>query len=1055
MSSERYIELHCRSAFSFLRGASTPEQLAKRAAALQMPAVALCDRDGVYGAPQFFSHAREAGVRPIVGAELTMEDASVLPVLVQSRAGYENLCQLLTSAHLRNEKGKCNVRWNELPEFAAGLIALAAPTLPTTVEAVERLGNIFGRDNVFIEIQRHRIRGEERANKARVELARQLRLPLLATNGVLYAGELERPILDMFTCIRNHTHLDAAGTLLERNAERHLKSAEQMCELFRDLPEAVDNTVRLADRLEFTLENLGYEFPSFPIPSEHSMDSFLRERAFAGAMNRYGKIEPKIQEQIERELALIKKLNVAGYFLIVWDIVEFCRKNDIMAQGRGSAANSTVCFCLGITAVDPLKFHTLFERFLTEGRKSSWPDIDIDLPSGDRRERVIQEIYQRYGQRGAAMTANVITYRGRSAAREVGKALNLSSDVLNRFSNLYANGDFPHTLDLPAQMEKSGLPKTHPRAAAFVSLCKSIQGLPRHLGQHSGGMIICQGKLDRVVPLEKASMPNRVVAQWDKDDCEDLGIIKVDFLGLGMMAVLQDTVKLTHELGRPVDLAQLPENDAKSFEMMQQADTIGLFQIESRAQMATLPRMKPKNFYDVVIEVAIIRPGPIQGHLMHPYLERRGMVERGVDSKTLPCYHADLRPVLDRTLGIPLFQEQMLELAMVMADFSGAEAEELRRALSFHRSQERMQRVEKKLRDAMRRKGHSEKLIDEIAATISSFALYGFPESHAISFAHLAYASAYLKTHHGPEFYASLLNNQPMGFYSPATLVKDGQRHGLKFLPVCVMQSKLDSTIERAAEVRGTDADYPVRLGLRIVKTLSNTGAKRLIEERKKEPFTSLLDFKRRTRLNKDELRTLAEIGALNCLATHRREALWEVEKPLRQDDLFEEISAAGTDSVREVQSGTPQRGVPTDSPLLPMSYPERIQADFAGMQLTTGAHPMALLRPRLTGICRAADLPKAKHGSTVRIAGNVICRQRPGTAKGFFFVSLEDETGISNAIVTPPMFEANRLVITEEPFLLIEGRLQHIDGVIHIKAQRIERLKYDSSVATKSYDFH
>jgi error-prone DNA polymerase len=1028
-----YVELHCRSAFSFLRGASTPKQFAERAAQLQMPAVALCDRDGVYGAPQFFGHARELGVRPIVGAELTMDEKTILPVLVQSRAGYENLCQMLTRAHLRNEKGKCSVHWDELPEFANGLVALVPSDAPAAPHRVEALYNIFRRDNLFVEIQRHRIRGEERANKARIDLARHFRLPLLATNGVLYASEVERPILDVFTCIRNHTHLDAAGTLLEQNAERYLKSPAQMCELFRDLPEATENTVRLAERLDFTLENLGYEFPTFPVPSGHDMDSLLREQAFAGAIKRYGKIEPKIRAQLERELALIEKLKVAGYFLIVWDIVEFCRENDIMAQGRGSAANSTVCFCLGITAVDPLKFHTLFERFLTEGRKTSWPDIDIDLPSGDRRERVIQELYQRYGKHGAAMTANVITYRGRSAAREVGKALNLSSDVLNRFSNLYANGDFPHTLDLPAQMEKSGLPKTHPRAEAFVRLCNSIKGLPRHLGQHSGGMIICQGKLDRVMPLENASMPNRVVAQWDKDDCEDLGIIKVDFLGLGMMSVLQDTVKLTHDLGRPVDLAKLPANDPKSFEMMQQADTIGLFQIESRAQMATLPRMKPTKFYDLVIEVAIVRPGPIQGNLMHPYLKRRGEVERGADPKQMPCYHHDLRPVLERTYGVPLFQEQMLQMAMVMAGFTGTEAEELRRALSFHRSEERMNRVVKKLRDAMQRKGHSEELIDEIANTVSSFALYGFPESHAISFAHLAYASAYLKAHRAPEFFASLLNNQPMGFYSSATLIKDGQRHGVKFLPVCAAQSDWDCTIG--------PGDHPIRLGLRVVKSLSNTGAKRLLEERRLKPFTSLIDFKRRVRLNKDELRTLAEIGALNCFAAHRRDALWEVEKPLRQNDLFE--TASLTTDRRE------------RSPLVPMTYPERIQADFTGMQLSTGAHPMALLRPRLTGISRATDLPTAKHGSTVRIAGNVICRQRPGTAKGFVFVSLEDETGISNAIVTPPIFEAHRLVITEEPFLLIEGRLQHIDGVIHVKAQRIERLPYDASVASRSYDFH
>jgi error-prone DNA polymerase len=1049
-----YIELHSHSAFSFLRGASTPEQLAERAAHLQMPAMALCDRDGVYGAPWFFTEARKLGIRPIVGAELTMEDNSVLPVLVKSRPGYKNLCQLLTSAHLRSEKGKCNVRWEEVRGFAEGLVALTGDANGPLVKALNprrqqsdregesmaRLVNIFGRDSVFVEIQRHRIRGEERLNKAIIEVARRFHLPLLATNGVLYSTEVECPVLDVFTCIQNHTHLDAAGTLLEQNNERYLKNAAQMHELFRDVPEAIENTVHLAEQLDFTLENLGYEFPVFPVPDGHSMDSFLRERAFAGAIKRYGNVPTKVRGQLETELALIQKLKVPGYFLIVWDIMEFCRQNDIMAQGRGSAANSTVCFCLGITAVDPLRFETLFERFLTEGRKNHWPDIDIDLPSGDRREKVLQEIYRRYGKHGAAMTANVITYRGRSAAREVGKALNLSSDVLNRFSNLYANGDFPHTLDLSAQMEKSGLPKTHPRAEAFVRLCNPIHGLPRHLGQHSGGMIICQGKLNQIVPLENASMPNRVVAQWNKDDCEDLGIIKVDFLGLGMMSVLQDSVKLTHDLGRPVDLAQLPENDPKSFAMMQEADTVGLFQIESRAQMATLPRMKPTRFYDLVIEVAIVRPGPIQGDLMHPYLRRRKEVEQGADPKKMPCYHEDLRPVLERTLGVPLFQEQMLKMAMVMADFTGAEAEELRSALSFHRSEKKMNGVKIKLRQALQRKGLSDALIEDIIKTVSSFALYGFPESHAISFAHLAYASAYLKAHRAPEFYASLLNNQPMGFYSSATLIKDAQRHGVKFLPVCVMQSDWDCSIESSTE--------PVRLGLRIVKTLSHTSAKRLLAERAKTPFTSLHDFKHRARLNKDELRTLAEIGALNCFATHRRNALWEIEKPLRQDDLFEEIKSKTTAVID-------RREKELSSPLAPMTYSERIQADFAGMQLTTGVHPMALLRSKLTGILRAADLATAKHGSNVRIAGNVICRQRPGTAKGFVFVSLEDETGISNAVVTPPMFEANRLVITEEPFLLIEGRLQQIDGVIHVKAQRIERLEYNPSVASRSYDFH
>jgi error-prone DNA polymerase len=1029
-----YVELHARSAFSFLRGASLPERLAERAAELGMPALAVCDRNGVYGAPRLHGRAREQGVRPIVGADLAMEDQTVLPVLARTRTGYQNICRLLTRCHLRAEKGKAAVRWDELPEFAGGLAALTGAEDGPLVQSIlgrrnpmaviARLSDIFGAENLYIETQRHRIRGEERIVRAQSELAAQSNLPLLATNGALYAAESERVLLDVFTCIRHHTNLDAAGPLLSRNAECYLKNTRQMRELFRDCPAAVENTARLAERLEFTLENLGYEFPQYDTPPGHDMDSFLREQSFAGARKRYGGTAPeKVRAQMEKELALIKKLKVAGYFLVVWDMVEFCRAQNIMAQGRGSAANSTVCFCLGLTSVDPLKFNTLFERFLTEGRTQSWPDIDIDLPSGARRERVIQETYRRYGQNGAAMTANVITYRGRSAAREVGKALNLSPDILDRFSRLFANGDFPHTLDLPQQMDQAGLPARHPRAAVFARLCEAMRGLPRHLGQHSGGMIVSRGKLDSVMPLERASMPNRVVAQWDKDDCEDLGIIKVDFLGLGMMSVLQDAVELARGRGRPLELAQLPPDDPKVYEAIQQADTIGLFQIESRAQMATLPRMKPACFYDICIEVAIIRPGPIVGHLMHPYLARRAGRE------PVTYFHEDLKPVLERTLGVPLFQEQMLQIAMMMADFSGAEAEELRRALSYHRSQERMDRVKTKLRAALERKGHSAAVIEQIITTVSSFALYGFPESHAISFAHLAYASACYKTHRAPEFFASLLNNQPMGFYSSATLIKDAQRHGVKFLPACVANSEWDCTV---------NSGDSIRLGLRVVKTLSKAHALQIVEERRRAPFASLADFKNRARLNKDELRVLAKIGALNGFASHRRQALWEAESRMPLDDLLAKIDEG-----------------PVPSPLPPMNYAERIQADFSGMGLTTGKHPMALLRPRLRDVCPAAQLASIENGRRVRVAGNVICRQRPGTAKGFVFISLEDETGISNVIVAPPVFEACRLRITEERFLLIEGPLQHADGVTHVKADKIERLPSGPFQGSESYDFH
>src|SRR5438552_14757436 len=921
-----YIELHAWSAFSFLRGGSFPEQLAAVAAELEMPAMALMDRIGVYGVQRFSVAAREHNVRPIIGCELSMEDGSVLPVLVENRTGYKNLCELLTQSHLRSEKGTCAVRWSQLPQFAEGLVALfglgstgcqpvvcgsfpqtsfhpwrantqsvrqaagrdrLAACAPQNAEHRTRfLIDTFGRENVFVEIQRHFIRGEERINRELIDLARLNRLPLLATNGVQYAKPYGREVLDVFTCIREHTHLDAAGKLLSQNAERHLKSDREMREIFADLPEAIENTSRLAEGLTFSLENLGYEFPEYPVPAGHTMDSFLRTIVWFGAQQRYAAISAKVKHQLEEELALITKLGFVGYFLIVWDIVNFCREHNIMVQGRGSAANSAVCYCLGITPVDPVSNHLVFERFLNESRKG-WPDIDLDLPSGDRRESVIQEIYRRYGKHGAAMTANVITYRGRSAAREIGKALNFSASILDRFSHLFANGDFPHTLDLQSQIEQAGLPKEHARMPAFVRLYQAIYGLPRHLGQHSGGMIICQNKLSSFVPLENASMPGRVVAQWDKDDCEDLGIVKVDLLGLGMMSVMQDALELCRERGRPLDLAHIPKDDEKTFEIMQRADTIGIFQIESRAQMATLPRMKPKCFYDVVIEVAIIRPGPIQGDMVHPYLARRA-------GREPPTYFDPrLEPVLKRTLGVPLFQEQMLKIAMVMADFSGDEAEELRRALSFHRSEERMNKVSVKLRAAMERKGITSEKIDKIVQSISSFALYGFPESHAISFAILAYGSAYLKVHRAPEFYASLLNNQPMGFYTPATIVKDARRHGVKIQPVCVQRS-----IWRCAVV----SDDTFRLGFCVVNGLRQEHAEELVRQRLAtasvaaatgqdrsaegrihggEQFDSLEDFKRRVPLSKEELRTLAELGALNCFAEHRRAAMWKVEETL------------------------------------------------------------------------------------------------------------------------------------------------------------------------------
>ena len=1028
-----YVELHARSAFSFLRGSSSPEHLAFTAADQHLPALALCDRDGVFGAPRFYAAARECGIRPIVGSELTIEDGSVLPVLVQSRNGYQNLCRLLSRARLRSPKNESSIGWSELSEFKEGLIcltgdeegplhqALRAGDFSRADQCLASLKKIFGVNHLFVEIQRHALRSDQWLNQRFCQLAERHCLKLLVTNGVLYGTPDRRTALDVFTCARNHTHVDAAGRLLEPNTERHLKPALSISDLFPELPQAVANTVAVSNEIEFTLENLGYQFPKFPVPPDETMDTFLAKVVWEGARQRYDKISARVRSQIEHELALIRKLEFSGYFLIVWDLVRFCQQSNIMVQGRGSAANSAVCYSLGITAVDPVGGNLLFERFLSEGRKG-WPDIDLDLPSGDRREQVIQEVYRRYGRLGAAMTANVITFRGRSAMRETGKALNLPEDVMDRFSRLYANGDFPQTLETSEQLRQAGLPADHPRVQAFLEAYHAIQGLPRHLGQHSGGMVICEGQLDSIVPLENATMPGRTVIQWDKDDCEDLGIVKVDLLGLGMMAALQDAIEICARRGHPVDLAKLPKDDPTTYDMLCRADTIGVFQVESRAQMATLPRMKPRDFYDLVIEVAIIRPGPIQGHLMHPYLARREGVEE------ITYLDSRLIPVLERTLGIPLFQEQMLKIAMVMANFSGDEAEELRRALSYHRSQERMQRVEQKLRLALRANDVSDEVACKILAAITSFALYGFPESHAISFALITYASSWLKVHCPAEFYVGLLNNQPMGFYSPATLIKDAQRQGIKMRSISVLDSEWLCTVE---------TDVSLRLGFCLTRGINRVHVEQMVEARLQRAFQNLHDFRGRTSFDRDELRILAKAGTLNSLIGHRRDALWAVENELHQGELFSDVADKLT------------------SPLTPMQPVERLAADFSTMRLTTGPHPMAYLRASLPNdIWRSKELSLGESGTRLRIAGLAICRQRPGTAKGFVFISLEDETGISNAIVSPQLFEKNRLVITQETFLLIEGILQLHAGVIHVRAEQIKRLPALELETADSHDF-
>jgi error-prone DNA polymerase len=1006
-----YVELHARSAFSFLEGASIPEEYIDVCQKFEMPAMALLDRDGVYGIPRFHMAAERSGsVRAHVGAEITCTDGERYPLLAETQRGYQNLCRMITRMKLRVPKHPkpgqiAAVTLEELREFSEGLICLAPGT------RLEEAADIFGRHNVYVELQRHGDREEEARNEAAIEAAHRLKLPLVATNGVCYTHPEQREILDVFTCLYHKTTLENAGRLLSGNAERYLKPPKEMKRLFSDLPEAIANTQEISSRLKYEMKDLGYEFPPYPVPAGETMDGFLRKRTEEGARLRFKEYTDKHREQIDRELKLIQKLELAGYFLIVWDIMEFCRGEAILAQGRGSAANSAVCCALGITSVDPIQYELLFERFLSDDR-GEWPDIDIDLPSGDEREKVIQHVYERYGKLGAAMTANVIAYRGRSAIREAGKVLGFDEETTGKLSALSPMWGWQAPDEtVEKQFREAGMDLHHPRVRKFFELVCGIQDLPRHLGQHSGGMVICQGRLDSVVPLENASMPGRVVVQWDKEDCADMKIIKIDLLGLGMMAVLRDTFALIkkHEQ-KELALGNIPEGDDTVYKTLQRADTIGTFQVESRAQQASLPRMKPARFYDIVVQVAIIRPGPIVGKMMHPYLQRR----QGREAPE--CPHSSLKPVLDRTLGVPLFQEQLLRMAMIAAGFTGSQAEELRRAMGFKRSEERMKKIEKKLRDGMTARGITGETQETIVQSITSFARFGFPESHAISFALLAYASTYLKCHHLAAFTCALLNNQPMGFYHPAVLVKDAQRHGLRVLPIDVNRSEWDCTVEEGC----------LRLGLLYARGVKERTGRAVAAGR---PFRDVADLaKRAPLLHKDELERLAFIGALNSIgASDRRDALWQVARAGRPaGPLLDEVSEK--ESV---------------SPLERMNAGERIAADYQGTGVTIGPHPMAYRRSEmnLLGVTAAADLARLRNGRAVKVAGCVIVRQRPGTAKGVVFVSLEDETGISNVVLMPDQFQQQRITWVAEPYLLVEGILQNIDGVIHVKAGCVKPL--------------
>ncbi len=1074
-----YVELHARSAFSFLEGASLPEALIERAAELEMQAMAILDRNGVYGAPRFHMEAQRQGIRAHIGAEVAVSglgdrlrpalylpqqhpvEPARLPLLAESRTGYKNLCRLITRFKLREDtKAEGAALTSDLEEFREGLVcltggsegplaaALAQSGYNAARKSVERLVDLFGPKNVYVEVQRHFDREEEHRNRAAIRIARSLNLPLLATGGVNYATEYEREVLDVFTCLRHKTTLDHAGRLLSTNTERHLRSADEMRQLFYDSPDAIANTRELSSRLKFEMTNLGYEFPAYPVPDGETMDSFLKKRVEEGIRKRYGpKNDPalfaKAQRQANHELRVIAQLGLAGYFLIVWDVVCFAKANNILIQGRGSAANSVVCYALEITIVDSVGLDLLFERFLSIER-GEWPDIDLDLPSETDRERAIQYVYQRYGELGCAMTANVTTYRHRSAAGEAGKVLGFTKGETARLSKLETPWEWHGPKDTLANTFKTaGFSLEHPRIQKYLELCQRIQHLPRNLSQHSGGMVICQGHLDSVVPIERASMAGRTVVQWDKDDCSDMKIIKVDLLGLGMMAVLADCKQLVPQhYGIELDYAQIPQDPAV-YKTIQEADTVGLFQIESRAQMSALPRTRPACFEDLSQQVAIIRPGPVTGQLVNPYIERK------LGRQQVTYLHPSFEPFLKRTLGVPLYQEQVMKIGMAAANLTGGEAEELRKAMGGKRSDAILARMRSRLMQGMTANGIAPDKQAEILRILATVREFMFPESHAQSFASLAYSSAYTKFHYIAAYLCAMLNNQPMGFYSPSTLISDAKRHGLKFRPIDVQHSSWLCTLEPLDEAEREQYSDPfaVRLGFRYVRGLRQEIGTAIADAREHDgPFASEYDLRRRvSSIRKSELTLLAKAGAFNWTGEKhdRRTALWRAERAGQSaGPLFENIPD--------------EFEIDASAPLLSMTIDERMVADFFITGFTIGSHPMAYHRAKMdaTGVMRATDLKGVPDGTFVRIAGAVIARQRPGTASGFIFISDEDETGISNAIIHPKVYERNKVAVTGGKFLMVEGRLQNQDGVISVKASAVRVLEL-GPIDMRSHDFH
>jgi len=1050
-----YAALWCKSNASFLRGASHPEELVDKAAELGLEALAITDLDGVYGIVRAHARARELGIHLIVGSEITIEDGTRIVLVAENHDGYRSLCRLVTKGRLRCEKGDAWVAWREVCEHAGGLLALwggERSLLASRIEphlVAKDLSDAFG-DRLYAMVARHR-RAEEPHQETRLrERAARYKLPTVAVKETLYHARSRRPLHDILTCIRENVTLATAGRRICPNAEHALETPYAMAGLFADDMASLERSREVAARCRFSLDQIRYRYPSERLPDGSSEAEWLRRLAFTGAAARYaGSIPAEVCLQLDKELTLIEELDYGGYFLTMHEIVEFCRSRGILCQGRGSAANSAVCYCLGITAIDPVRMGFLFERFLSRERAEP-PDIDLDIMH-ERREEVIQHVYEKYGRSHAAMVANVIRYRPRSAVRDVGKALGIPGTALDRLARTLS-----HYGDVSSDaMASAGFDANSGAGAHLFALANEILDFPRHLSIHPGGFLLGHEPVSDLVPIENATMEGRTVIQWDKDDIETLGLFKVDLLGLGALTMLDLALKALRTCrGVDLSMATIPAEDAATYRMMGRSETVGVFQIESRAQMAMLPRLRPLTFYDLVIQVSIVRPGPITGGMVHPYLRRRA----GEEEVVYP--HESLRPVLAKTLGVPLFQEQVMRLAMVAADYTPGEADQLRRDMAAWRRTGRIEKHRERLVTRMTAKGIAGDFAERVFEQIRGFGEYGFPESHAASFALIAYATAWLRCHYPVEFTCALLNAQPMGFYSVSTIVGDASRHGVEIFPIDVLTSDTCCTMELTAK------DFGVRMGLRFVKGLAVRDAEAIVCARKESgwqagpAFASIEDLARRSGIGRGALEALAEAGALEGLEGDRRVALWRVGTAVSSAGAARTAASAGaartaasagaarTAAVAGAASAafrdsSPMLALEERSPLPTfdvLSDFETIAWDHLRTSHSVRGYPLEPLRAELgrRGLPTAAELVRRGNGGRADYAGIVICRQRPSTAKGVVFMTLEDETGFVNVILWQSVLEKFPLLARTASFLGVSGKLQAESGVVHLVAESL-----------------